>query len=728
MQNGAFVMNGIYSEMTDTEALFCDETEGYRTPFSAEPGEEITLWFRTAADGADIVLLRSADKPSVASDSDGDVALCFMKRAARSGRFDYWQAHLRLPEKKIYYSFEVRRGREACLYGKTGVEPGCALDNLMTWHPFSMIPGFRVPEWSRGAVMYQIFVDRFRNGDPSNDVINGEYLYLGERVRHAEWDSLPEKLDVGRFYGGDLEGVRQELDYLKDLGVEAIYLNPIFVSPSNHKYDCQDYFHVDPHLTLIPKDVGKLVQQGEPDNRKAERYINRTADPVNLGMSDWVFANFVNDAHDMGIRVIIDGVFNHCGSFHRWMDRENIYGHQGGYPIGAFKTKDSPYSHYFRFSTNEWPDNDSYEGWWGVETLPKLNYEEAPNLVRAVMDIGQKWVSPPYGADGWRLDVAADLGHSEEYNHEFWKLFRKRVKEANPDAVILAEHYGDPSSWLGGDQWDSVMNYDAFMEPVSWFLTGMEKHSDRSEPHLFGNGPEFFRTMRENMSRFSQQSLECAMNQLDNHDHSRFMTRTNRTVGRLDSLGADAASMGTNRGIFRQGIVMLMTWPGAPTYYYGDEIALCGWTDPDSRRSYPWEHQDLEMIEFCCCAARMRRELPALRRGSVIELSAGDGFIVYGRMGRGAESSRVVICINTSHEEAIVHVPVWKLDVRDEEVMRRYMLTTEKNYNVGVLEFPIRNGMFRVALPPVSSSVFAVGERTRGTYDDAVPGDPSWAM
>ena len=194
MQNGAFVMNGIYSEMTDTEALFCDETEGYRTPFSAEPGEEITLWFRTAADGADIVLLRSADKPSVASDSDGDVALCFMKRAARSGRFDYWQAHLRLPEKKIYYSFEVRRGREACLYGRTGVEPGCALDNLMTWHPFSMIPGVRVPEWSRGAVMYQIFVDRFRNGDPSNDVINGEYLYLGERVRHAEWDSLPEKL------------------------------------------------------------------------------------------------------------------------------------------------------------------------------------------------------------------------------------------------------------------------------------------------------------------------------------------------------------------------------------------------------------------------------------------------------------------------------------------------------------------------------------------------------
>ena len=126
---------------------------------------------------------------------------------------------------------------------------------------------------------------------------------------------------------------------------------------------------------------------------------------------------------------------------------------------------------FFAFQNQEaWPDNGSYEGWWGFETLPKLNYEGSQELWNYVLDIGRKWVSPPYNVDGWRLDVAADLGHSPEVNHRFWKEFRKAVKEANPNAVILAEHYGDPKSWLLGDEWDTIMNYDAFMEPITWFF------------------------------------------------------------------------------------------------------------------------------------------------------------------------------------------------------------------------------------------------------------------
>lgn len=154
-------------------------------------------------------------------------------------------------------------------------------------------------------------------------------------------------------------------------------------------------------------------------------------------------------------------------------------------------------TNYFHFyDENQWPDNGTYEGWWGHDTLPKLNYEGSEDLYRYILEIGKKWVSPPYNADGWRLDVAADLGHSPEFNHQFWRDFRKAVKSANPDAIILAEHYGDASSWLQGDAWDTVMNYDAFMEPISYFVTGMEKHSDAYEPGAQGDSERFENAMR----------------------------------------------------------------------------------------------------------------------------------------------------------------------------------------------------------------------------------------
>ena len=149
------------------------------------------------------------------------------------------------------------------------------------------------------------------------------------------------------------------------------------------------------------------------------------------------------------------------------------------------------------------------------------------------MNIARKWVSPPYNIDGWRLDVAADLGHSEEYNHEFWKKFRKAVKESNPNAIILAEHYGNPKEWLKGNQWDTVMNYDAFMEPVTWFLTGMEKHSDDFRLDLLGNAGAFWSAMHYHTASMAMPSWQCAMNELSNHDHSRFLTRTNHRVGRV---------------------------------------------------------------------------------------------------------------------------------------------------------------------------------------------------
>lgn len=675
----------------DIEALFCDETGAYRWPEEADPDETVTFYFRTAREGADAVYF-------VAHDQQGLTRRYPMKLLSRDEQFDYYSVSYIVGEETLFYNFHIEKGGESCEYDRAGV--GGLPYRMM----FRLTPGFHVPEWSKGAVMYQIFTDRFCNGDPANDVVDGEYYYLGRPVCQVNWDEPTAELDVGRFYGGDLAGVLKKLDYLKDLGVEAIYLNPVFVSPSNHKYDCQDYSHIDPHYTVIPEDADNPQHAGS--NREREKYVTRTTDLRNLRASDRYFADFVKQCHEHGIRVIIDGVFNHCGSFNRWMDRERIYEKHGGYPIGAFISGNSPYRNFFQFNDpNGWPYNTSYDGWWGNDTLPKLNYEASPELEQYILDIAKKWVSPPYSCDGWRLDVAADVGHSAEFNHHFWKKFREAVKSANPDAVIIAEHYGDPSDWLGGDEWDSVMNYDAFMEPVSWFLTGMEKHSDSENPSLKGDGQAFFHAMRTNMFHMQSLSVACAMNQLSNHDHSRFMTRTNRRVGRLANAGFEAAGQGVNIGIFRQGVVMQMTWPGAPTYYYGDEAGLCGWTDPDSRRTYPWGHENLELIEFCHIVTFLRREIKALRRGSILCLAAEQGLVVYGRFLRGKNASRCVVAVNTDDCWKKVQIPVWRIGVRGSDVLRRRMLTYESGYNVGIIEFPVADGMVSIDLPPVSSMI-----------------------
>ena len=553
--------------------------------------------------------------------------------------------------------------------------------------------------------MYQIFVDRFRNGDPTNDVVSDEYVYIGFPVEKIDnWNEGLSVLDVDRFYGGDIKGIWDKLDYLQGLKVEVLYLSPLFVSPSNHKYDCQDYDHIDPHYGVIVKDAPGLVKSDAVDNDEAYKYSVRTADMENLKASDEFFVKFVEEVHKRGMKIILDGVFNHCGSFNKWLDREKIYEKHGGYAPGAYSSAESPYKDYFKFKhtkPEDWPENESYESWWNHNTLPKLNYEGSEELYRHILEIGKKWVSPPFNIDGWRLDVAADLGHSQELNHRFWRDFRKVVKEANPEAVILAEHYGDVSPWLQGDVWETVMNYDAFMEPLTWFLTGLEKHSDRYDPHLFQNSQAFMSSMLDHMTAFQTPSLMAAMNELSNHDHSRFLTRTNRQVGRLASKGAAAANEGLNFGTFRSAAIVQMTWPGAPTIYYGDEAGVCGWTDPDSRRTYPWGHENQELIEFHRYLGGIRKRNKAFRSGSFKPLLAENGVIAYGRF---CEDSRGVVIVNSTGQNKHVHIPVWQIEVTGTH-MRRLMKSTDIRYNVGQVDYPVEDGILTLELAQHGSMI-----------------------
>lgn len=621
-----------------------------------------------------------------------------MSHMDTKGRFDYYAINLALGTKMIKYHFRTV-GQCQLYYNVFGVS-----EHFSEEWEFEFTPGFKTPDWAKGAVMYQIMVDRFNNGDKSNDVMTNEYAYIGRGVSKVEnWVEPPAVDGTRQFYGGDLQGVIDKLEYLEKLGVEVIYFNPIFVSPSNHKYDTQDYDYIDPHFGKIVNDNGKLLKDGDNNNEHAQRYKVRTTDLANLEASNKLFVELVEKAHAHGIKIIIDGVFNHCGSFNKWMDKEKFYTKNKNYKSGAYISKDSPYNLYFKFLEDRWPDNNSFEGWWGFDTLPKLNYEGSKELCDYIIEVGKKWVSPPYNVDGWRLDVAADLGHSQEFNHEFWKKFRKAVKEANPEAIILAEHYGDANSWLQGDQWDTIMNYDGFMDPVTWFLTGVDKHSDNSNPGMRGDAGTFKLTMQYQMSRMQNQSLLVAMNELSNHDHSRFLTRTNRMVGRVGTAGTAAASQDIDEAIFKQGVVMQMTLPGAPTLYYGDEAGVCGWTDPDNRRTYPWGHENFEILEFYREAIAIHRQHKVFKTGSYKPLVEQRDLLCYGRFDM---DNAAFVAINTSDTDKTVSIPTWTLGVEDGESFERLIETSREFYNCGRVKVVQENNVVTVTVKANSSVIY----------------------
>lgn len=684
--------------MINRYALFSDETRRYKHPYEPCAGERVTVRIRTLAnDALNVYVEINGVKHS-------------MKKMTLSSRrefvsvrkdvyFDYFEFSFKCPEKQVKYHFEVADEDDVVYYNRLG-----CVENVQDEYAFSFVPGFKVPSWAKGAVFYQIFPDRFFNGNPQNDVEDNEYYYTGGHSRRIrDWDKYPDDLDVRCFYGGDLQGVEQKLDYIQSLGVDAIYFNPLFVSPSNHKYDVQDYDHIDPHLAVIEEDADHQMQHWEKHNGFAPKYIKRVTSAVNLQKSNEYFAHLVEEIHKRGMRVVIDGVFNHCGSFNKWMDREGIYLGKEGYKEGAFQSTKSPYRSYFKFENPD-ESQSEYEGWWNYPTLPKLNYEKSKELESYIISTGSKWVSAPFNVDGWRLDVAADLGHSLSYNHKFWKKFRDKVRDANPEAFVFAEHYGSPESWFDGKEWDSVMNYDAFMEPVTWFLTGLDKHSASADRGKLWDGKAFFDSMFKSMSRFPRPALDSALNQLSNHDHSRFLTRTNRTVGTTRTNGPQAAGDNVDKRTFELAVLIQMTWIGSPGVYYADEAGQVGWTDPDSRRTYPWGKEDLQLIEFHRQAIALRKKIKCLKHGSLKRLDAGNGYIIYGRFD---EDECCAIVLNCADHHMNLSASVWELGVpRNGVCMTRKFFCGDYNFDLTEEDNEVKNGRMFVSLPAQSAAVY----------------------
>ncbi len=615
------------------KGIFSDQTSTFLLPEEPKFGEPVKIKLRIpkflGKSSSDIYLTPEKNPNNYKNEK--------MQFSYETKDFYYFEKTFEMPNRVIKYHFEIvlEEKNQKLKYDAMGIVEHRHI------HDFFLIPDFKTPNWAHGTIYYQIFVDRFFNGDTKNDPVSTEYIYDGTPVEKKEWNKLPEDSNGHReFYGGDLKGVIQKLDYLEKLGVETLYFNPIFVSPSPHKYDTQDYEHIDPHYGVIEEDTDDLSQ----------KYKVRTTSETNLKKSDELFLELVKKIHSKNMRIILDGVFNHCGSFSKWVDEYKIY------EKGILSDEKSPYKDYFY-----WHGEKDYEGWWGYKTLPKLNYSSI-RLWKQIGEIAQKWSGEPYKIDGWRLDVADDLGKSFEENHTFWRYFSKLVKKANEDSIIFAEIYKSPLPWLERKSWDSIMNYLGCMDPISYFLTGTEKHNDAFREDLFMNSSYFVSAVNWALSQLPMNSKHIALNQLSNHDHSRWMTRTTKNIGRSSFLGHELADKNKDIDIFKMGLIMMFTLPGSPGLYYGDEIGLTGFTDPDNRRTMPWDNfseENKEILNFTKKLIKIYKENPVLKKSSFTFLKNEGGYLSYALWDK---NEKYVVIVNREEKEIKIKIPIWIIE------------------------------------------------------------------
>ena len=539
----------------------------------------------------------------------------------------------------IWYCFRLERADGRVLWlGKDGLAG--REDGLPRWQLTVYVDARPAPDWFGRGVSYQIFPDRF-----CRLAVPDARGMVGDRLVHADWDELPAfgpdetgEVRCRDFFGGSLAGICSKLDYLASLSVTTLYLCPIFESASNHRYNTADYRAIDPMLGT------------EED-----------------------FRTLCREAEKRGIRVLLDGVFNHNGSTSRYFNADGFYPE-----LGAAQSKDSPYYPWYRFT--HWPDG--YDAWWGVHTLPAVN-EECPSYREFIVDgedsVVRHWLR--LGASGWRLDVA------DELPDDFIADIRAAMEQEKPDSILLGEVWEDGSNkiaysrrrrYLLGSETHGLMNYPFRTAALGW-LTGGDAADFR----------EMMETIREN---YPPAAFYGAMNFLGTHDTPRILTllgaretpptQAERAAYRLSP---EELAMGLAR--LRLGAMLLFTFPGSPTVYYGDEAGMQGFEDPLNRATYPWGCEDAALLALYRRLGQLRRGRTSLQSGSIAYLAAEGGVLAILRQS-GAE--RTLTALNAGDTPAELALP-WA--------------DTVAHSALDGQEFFVPDGVLRLTLPPVSGMI-----------------------
>ncbi|MDE2050996.1 MAG: alpha amylase N-terminal ig-like domain-containing protein [Gammaproteobacteria bacterium] len=595
--------------------LFSDQGTLYDSNPEPTATTPVTLTLRACKGditGAQIKYYDTAD------DSFHSIPMHWLSNDA-TGTFDYWQGTVPAGSSQKHYRFRINDGSATAWLNAAGissVEPSSG--------DFFIIPGFKTPDWMKSGVMYQIFPDRFYNGDTSNDVTDGQYTYAGcATERHAWGTSVFAKTrdcNSEVFFGGDLAGIDRKLDYIKGtLGADIIYLNPIFASPSNHKYDTQNYYQVDPAFGTAAT-LRHLI------------------------------ADIHGSSNGPAGHIILDGVFNHSGDANCWFGRQT-YGSVSCSLPGAYQSRSSPYYGYYTFQS--WPR--SYSSFANsVPSMPKLNYGRSGSAVRnriygTASSVMLTYLAPPFHIDGWRLDVADALdadgkGGSDATNHQIMREMRSAVLSVNPSAEILGEYWGDAAPWLeDGKEWDGAMNYNGFTRPVSEWICGEDEK---------GIGASIDASALDRWLHASRADLpvnvqETMTNELGTHDTVRFATRC----------GGDIHET-------YLGLIFQFTYVGTPAIYYGDEYGMQGGNDPDDRRTFDWSRATTltPAVALTHELASIRKRYPALRTGSYMTLLTDDARHIYA-FGRFDANHRIAVVLSNARGAQTVTIPAYQLSM-----------------------------------------------------------------
>ena len=621
---------------------------GRRRYFAAISNDLARLTVRTlAADVESVTALIGPDRRTVP-----------MRRIASRDGFDYWSAQVARSSAvgaPIRYTFRITDGRETLRLTRAGVVPEDSGD-IVPFEP-RLDMDFQTPDWAKTAVWYQIFPERFRNGDPSNDPprtvpwTHAWYTpYRPDRGRVAKGSSRDfaekggfYKYIFHRRYGGDLQGVRAKLPYLRDLGITAIYFNPVFQAPSLHKYDAADFRHIDDHF-------------GVKDSLK--KLTGETEDPATWqwSASDRVFLDFLKEAHRQGFKVVIDGVFNHVGR-EFWAFRDVLEHRQKSKYAGWFDIESWEPFHYKAWDK---PDGE----------LPRLKHDDALGLVEPVREhifaITRRWMDPDGdgdpsdGIDGWRLDVAADI------NANFWRDWRKLVKSINPDAYIVAELWEESRAWLDGTTFDAVMNYPLARSAQRFFVN--KKKAIKPS--------RLAKELQDQLAWYPPQVNYVIQNLFNSHDTDRVASMFMNPdleydkANRIQDNGPNYDPSRPTPEAYRKLALMVtfqMTFLGAPMIYYGDEVGMYGADDPSDRKPMYWEDLmpfddpderiDPGLRDHYRRMIAIRNSYPALRLGTFEVLESDDRKRVFA-YSRSLDNETVVVVLNNSDKSHRLDVPV----------------------------------------------------------------------
>jgi alpha-glucosidase len=606
----------------DLNEFFHDQGELFFQPSEPSSRSPVSLIFRCRKNNVAKVSVKITE--SAHPDEITSIELSKLtQQATDSSAYEHWQVTLPASGARRHYRFKIDADdHTSAWYNAKGasIEEQADAD-------FLLIPDFKTPDWMKNGIVYQIFPDRFFDGNPRNNVKTAEYKYGSDIPVAKKWGESP-KTPKGQspamtFYGGDLEGIIAKLGYIRGtLGANIIYLNPIFESPSNHKYDTTDSFKVDRHFgtneTLV-----RLSSELHKEQNGKQGYL------------------------------LLDGVFNHTGDSNIWF-RKFTYASQGKHGSlpapGAYQSKKSPYFSYYTFS--HWPDK--YATFLNVPSLPKLNFasQGVKDVLYAKPDsIALHYLKPPFKIDGWRIDAPmyADVHGkqgSDAENHKIWREFRTAIKSDSSDALILGENWENVAVWTaGGDQWDCATNFYGFTNPVSKWISGLD-FDDKSKPI---STSQFDQQLRDGRIYYPTNVQQCMSNHLGNHDISRFAERCKGVQNKI-----------------KLAFIFQMTYVGAPTLYYGDEYGMRGGRDPDDRRTFDWERvkSNDAGIAFVHKLIGIRNKYSALRTGSFINLHISDADKTYG-YGRFDQANKIAVLLNNDSSKHNIELDVRKLELPD---------------------------------------------------------------